>query len=320
MMKHLTITFIILLLLTRAGAAALAAQEDNAWVTVSPASEPFTVEMPQMPAESTQKYAYGLMSVDATVYTTVDKDVSYSVSSLDNVNYAAMQSLGREEYLDACAELVWEALLKPLRDRLPKKPGVGARMTYTKELPDKLTPGREYQITLDKTTGATNFYMAGSRIYVLTVLNRSTDAALAERFLKSFRFTSPQPGDAAIQAGPALFPPDASKQPGTTDVGPGDSNQVFAPNTVEQKARIISRPNPQYTESARRFGVEGTVVIRAVFSNEGQVTNIKVVKGLPHGLTQASVLVARQIKFIPAQKDGRPVSQYIQIEYSYRLY
>ncbi|MBD0373542.1 MAG: energy transducer TonB, partial [Pyrinomonadaceae bacterium] len=47
---------------------------------------------------------------------------------------------------------------------------------------------------------------------------------------------------------------------------------------------------------------------------------IRAVKGLPDGLTEKAIAAARQIKFVPAQKDGRNVSQYIQIEYNFNLY
>ena len=60
--------------------------------------------------------------------------------------------------------------------------------------------------------------------------------------------------------------------------------------------------------------------MRAVFSAGGSVTNIKAVKGLPDGLTEKAIAAARQIRFVPAQKDGRNVSQYIQIEYNFNLY
>jgi protein TonB len=102
--------------------------------------------------------------------------------------------------------------------------------------------------------------------------------------------------------------------------GGDDPNRVFAPKDVSAKARIISRPEPQYTEEARRNQVTGTVVLRAVFSAGGAVTNIKAIKGLPDGLTEKAIAAARQIKFVPAQKDGRNVSQYIQIEYNFNLY
>ncbi|HEX8843555.1 MAG TPA: energy transducer TonB [Pyrinomonadaceae bacterium] len=99
-----------------------------------------------------------------------------------------------------------------------------------------------------------------------------------------------------------------------------DLNRIFNPKEVTQKARILSRPEPQYTEDARKNQVSGTVVLRAVFSSSGQVTNIRTVSGLPYGLTERAIAAARQIRFSPAMKDGRAVSQYIQIEYNFNLY
>jgi len=99
-----------------------------------------------------------------------------------------------------------------------------------------------------------------------------------------------------------------------------DDGRTFAPRDVDQKARIISRMEPQYTEAARQHMVAGTVVLRAVFSKSGEVTKIRVISGLPYGLTESAVEAARQIRFSPAAKDGRPVSQYIQIEYNFSLY
>ena len=98
------------------------------------------------------------------------------------------------------------------------------------------------------------------------------------------------------------------------------ANKTFKPSEVSSKARIISKPEPQYTEDARKNQVSGTVVLRAVFSSNGTVTNIRTVSGLPHGLTERAMAAARQIRFSPATKDGRAVSQYIQIEYNFNLY
>jgi protein TonB len=99
-----------------------------------------------------------------------------------------------------------------------------------------------------------------------------------------------------------------------------DYNKTFNPSQVNVKARILSRPEPQYTEEARKNQVSGTVVLRAVFSSSGQVTNIRAVSGLPNGLTERAIAAARQIRFTPAMKDGHAVSQYIQIEYNFNLY
>jgi len=95
---------------------------------------------------------------------------------------------------------------------------------------------------------------------------------------------------------------------------------VFFPNQVTTKARILSRPEPQYTPEARKNLVTGAAVLRAVFAADGTVQDILVVRSLPYGLTELCVRAARKIKFVPATKDGRPVSQFIQIEYNFNLY
>jgi TonB family protein len=114
---------------------------------------------------------------------------------------------------------------------------------------------------------------------------------------------------------------DGGGGPGGGGGGGGeDYNKTFAPKDVSQKARIISRPEPQYTEEARKNQISGTVVLRAVLGSNGAVTGIRAVSGLPFGLTEKAISAAHQIKFVPAQKDGRAVSQYIQIEYNFNLY
>jgi TonB family protein len=108
--------------------------------------------------------------------------------------------------------------------------------------------------------------------------------------------------------------------------GPGgggggvDYNKIFSPKDVTTKVRILSKPDPPYTEEARKNQIMGTVVLKAVFSASGQVTNIRAISGLPNGLTEKAIAAAHQMKFIPATKDGRNVSTYVQLEYSFNLY
>lgn len=90
--------------------------------------------------------------------------------------------------------------------------------------------------------------------------------------------------------------------------------------TVTQKARVLTKPEPQYTEAARRAGVQGTVVLRAIFASDGEVKHLLVIRALSYGLTSRAINAARQIKFTPAMKDNRPVSMYIQLEYNFNLY
>lgn len=105
--------------------------------------------------------------------------------------------------------------------------------------------------------------------------------------------------------------------------GPGvplELDKIYTGREVDTKARLISKPEPTYTAKARSRAVTGTVVLKAVFSAQGTVTNIRTVASLPYGLTERAIEAARKIKFIPAAKDGRYVSMWIQLEYNFNLY
>ena len=93
--------------------------------------------------------------------------------------------------------------------------------------------------------------------------------------------------------------------------------KVYEPKDVDQKARITKKPEPQYTEQARRKRTSGWVVLRLVLKSSGEIGDIKVIRDAPDGLTEECVRVAREIKFVPAMKDGNRVSQYIKVEYSF---
>jgi TonB family protein len=104
------------------------------------------------------------------------------------------------------------------------------------------------------------------------------------------------------------------------NVPDGWERRVFRVTEVEQRARLLAKPEPQYTEDARRNQATGTVVLRVVFASNGEVTQIQAVQPLPFGLTERAIAAARQIKFIPASKNGHPVSVHMQLEYNFNLY
>jgi TonB family protein len=94
---------------------------------------------------------------------------------------------------------------------------------------------------------------------------------------------------------------------------------AYRAKDVDRKAIITERPEPHYTEEARANHVEGIVTLHATLCPAGRVLDIVVVHGLPDGLTEEAIRVAREIKFQPAEKDGRKVAQLVALEYSFRL-
>jgi TonB family protein len=74
-----------------------------------------------------------------------------------------------------------------------------------------------------------------------------------------------------------------------------------------QPVVILEKPNPVYSDEARRLGLEGEVLIQVVFPAAGPVRVVRVSKGLGHGLDEAAIRAAQQIRFKPALQQGRPV-------------
>lgn len=99
-----------------------------------------------------------------------------------------------------------------------------------------------------------------------------------------------------------------------------DEPPVYVAADVTTRAQIVSKPEPLYTEQARHKGITGTIILRMLLSFDGRVRHIVVVKGLGGGLTEMAVNAARRIKFTPATKNGRPVSQFVTIEYNFNIY
>ncbi|GAC1400756.1 MAG: hypothetical protein NVSMB56_15880 [Pyrinomonadaceae bacterium] len=99
-----------------------------------------------------------------------------------------------------------------------------------------------------------------------------------------------------------------------------DANQlpIYSSKDVTQKAVILGRADPGFTESARKAGVQGTV--RVVLGADASVRDVLIQQSLSYGLTAKAVRAAHKIKFQPAMFDGKPVSQYVVIEYSFNFY
>jgi TonB family protein len=82
---------------------------------------------------------------------------------------------------------------------------------------------------------------------------------------------------------------------------------------------IISKPKPAYTREARALGLQGEVVLEVLFTAAGDVRVLTVIRGLGHGLDEAAVQAAEQIRFKPAQRDGKPVDARSVVQIIFRL-
>jgi TonB family protein len=111
--------------------------------------------------------------------------------------------------------------------------------------------------------------------------------------------------------------------------GFGDAD-VPAPPTVQSRpagqtaakivpAEILSKPLPIYTEEARSKRIEGEVLLQVVLEASGRLRVLKIVHGLGHGLDDAAVHAAEQIRFKPALQDGQPSDSTVVLHIIFQL-
>ena len=100
----------------------------------------------------------------------------------------------------------------------------------------------------------------------------------------------------------------ASSKPQQLDNGP-------ATTPVE----ITFKPNPVYTEEARQLKLQGEVLLEVMFGANGQLHVNRVVRGMGHGLDEAAVNAASQMRFKPAQHNGVPVDSTAVVHVVFQL-
>ena len=326
-------------------AAPSRAQTTLEWIVLSPAGEGFTVKAPRRPVSTPQRVQangldasglrYAAAADDATTFVVWSMKGSSASGPLSGDGREKLRYGGVASYLDEVAELAWELLVTPEFERL-KREGVNGRriaelgvgMMYEREFEVGGLPAREYSVKLEDVLGPVYVCSEGAQVYVVAALGADARDARLRQFVDSFALKSAKPPAQAVGGdplsrtgiGPGRGGNVGSTVPPAGPDAPVDYTRPFKQSEVTKKAAITFKPEPGFTEQARRFNVTGVVRLRAILHSSGEMRNISVVKGLPHGLTEKSIAAAAQIRFQPAQKDGRPVSQYVVLEYNYNIY
>ena len=99
--------------------------------------------------------------------------------------------------------------------------------------------------------------------------------------------------------------------------GPAIGPMQISGNVLAPK-RIYS-PDPHYPEEARHARIQGVVILQTIINTAGAVTDVKVLKGLPSGLTEAAVEAVSSWRFEPATLEGKPVAVYYLVTVSFSV-
>jgi TonB family protein len=105
----------------------------------------------------------------------------------------------------------------------------------------------------------------------------------------------------------------------STPISPPETRTVFGKGEVQKKARLIESPAAAYPDSALKAKAKGEVRLRLVLAGDGTVKYIFPMKYLKHGLTEAAIEAAKQIKFEPAIRNGQSASQFFTLSYEFKI-
>ncbi|HZB24929.1 MAG TPA: energy transducer TonB [Vicinamibacterales bacterium] len=147
--------------------------------------------------------------------------------------------------------------------------------------------------------------------------------------------TKDQPG--VVEAPPAAAP---SQGPGNgggsgtgqgtgmgegrgTGVGAGEGGGTgggpYRPGSGVTPPSLLREVKPQYTEEARRRGIEGDVVLEIVVRADGSVGDVNLLQRLGAGLDQRAVEAVRQWRFSPSRRFGKPVDVLVEVAVEFKL-
>ncbi|MEA2164582.1 MAG: hypothetical protein QOK37_2709 [Thermoanaerobaculia bacterium] len=86
------------------------------------------------------------------------------------------------------------------------------------------------------------------------------------------------------------------------------------------KAPVIRhRVPPGYTDVARKARIAGIVILEAVIDRTGIVKDVRVIKPLPFGLSEAAMDAVRQWVFAPATRFGKPVDVVFNVTVNFKV-
>ena len=257
------------------------------WVKYTVKGEEFSVALPTVPAMTTSKVFDGRTRKNLLHRRLQASDQDGVLYTIDIFENAGRQSL--EEFIAT------------------QQTNSGYELTNEWNLNIDGFSGKEYSFKNKTSSGVVQFWATVKRLYRFAA-SADVQNDGVKQFFATISLGKKADGIAVTDGPGTPLPPSIIA-----------GEEIFTGKEVDVKIRLLTKPEPSYTVEARNHRITGTVILKAVFAKTGLVENIRVVSGLPYGLTERAIAAARQIKFTPAMKDGKPVSMWMQLEYNFNL-
>jgi periplasmic protein TonB len=159
---------------------------------------------------------------------------------------------------------------------------------------------------------------------------RRQQKEVPERKTKKIPIPDPTPNDPEPLIEEVFEPPEIELSEigadvfGIPDAPPGPAGEGLGQGPLQLGDGIVPPkkifdPRPLYTEEARQARVQGTVILQAVVDAQGNVTDVKILKGLPLGLQESAIQTVKTWKYEPATRGGEPVAVYLNLVVNFSL-
>ena len=100
--------------------------------------------------------------------------------------------------------------------------------------------------------------------------------------------------------------------------GDADSSKVLEFYMVEAKPKVLHSVKPVHPEEALRDSLEGKVFLKFIVNLDGSVSDVRVLRG-PEVFHQAAIDAVSQVRFKPAEHNGKVVAVWMTQPITFRL-
>jgi TonB family protein len=159
-------------------------------------------------------------------------------------------------------------------------------------------------------------------------LERWVEKGIAPDKVIATKFIADEPQKGVAMTRPLCPYPQSAIYKGTSDTNDAanfecthDAEIIYTAKDPGVKApRALHTPDPKYSKSAKKQGIQGTVTLSVVIGTDGKARDVKVVNSLEPTLDANAIAAVKTWKFAPATKDGRPVAVAMRLEIDYKLW
>ncbi|MGI8668453.1 MAG: energy transducer TonB [Aridibacter sp.] len=175
---------------------------------------------------------------------------------------------------------------------------------------------KQFTETDDEHYKKKQYYRIKDRLYILTAVAKSEDNEIIKDFFQSVKLINDNKGVSPnVPSGITSITLSGIKE---KEMLKFDDSQVINDKEADRPVVILNLPRPKFPIGIVRNLSNGKIILKALFAATGQVTKVEVLDSPSKELSKAAIEAIKKAKFLPAEKDGKLISVYIEKQYSFK--